>query len=187
MATNPGGDPDAHRERANNRPRTSHGQFTAHPDTARRNADMCNLRAQGWTYQRIADHYGINYRTAYDAVQDALRDIIKEPAEAVRQFELDRLDAELERLEGLEAAAREVLERHHITVSNGQVVRLEGEPILDDAPVLAAIDRLLRIEEQRRRNGESRRKLLGLDQPAKVEHSGGVKYELVGVDPQDLV
>jgi hypothetical protein len=41
------------------------------------------------------------------------------------------------------------------------VVRGEdGEPVLDDAPVLAAIDRLLRIQERRAR-------LLGLDAPTR--------------------
>lgn len=174
-------------QQAQAQPRGGNGKFTRDPATARRDAEACDLRAKGWPYRRIAEHFGIDVHTAHDAVQAALRDIVKEPAEAVRQIELDRLDAELERLNDLEMAARRVLERHHITVSNGQVVRLDGEPLLDDAPVLNAIDRLLKIEEQRRRNGESRRKLLGLDQPAKVEHSGGVKYELVGIDPTDLV
>ena len=26
----------------------------------------------------------------------------------------------------------------------------------------------------------------GTDRPAKVEHSGGITYEIIGVDPQDL-
>ncbi len=167
MAKHPGGDPEGHRQRALQRAQTTIG-FVRDPKTAHRNAEACELRAQGWTYRRIAAHFGIDVHTAHDAVQNGLRDIIKEPAEAVRQFELDRLDAELVRLTDLEDAAREVLQRHHVTVSNGQVVRLDGDPIIDDAPVLQAIDRLLKIEEQRRKNGESRRKLLGLDAPSRV-------------------
>jgi len=165
-----GGDRDAHSERAHARPRSgTSARFTRSPETARRDAEACELRAQGWTYRRIGEHFGISYKTAFDAVQRALHDIIKEPAEAARQFELDRLDGELERLATLETAAREVLERHHVTVANnGTIVHHDGEPLLDDAPVLAAIDRLLKIEEQRRKNGESRRKLLGLDAPSRV-------------------
>ena len=187
MAAPPGGDPDAARERAAQRGRTEMGRFTPDPETAKRNAEMCDLRGKGWSYRRLADHYGIDYRTAYDAVQDTLKQIIREPAEELRTLMLERLDAELVRLDGLETAAREVLERNHYTVApSGQIVHHGGEPLPDDGPVLAAIDRLMKIDEQRRKNDESRRKLLGLDQPAKVEHSGGVKYELVGVDPNSL-
>jgi hypothetical protein len=50
---------------------------------------------------------------------------------------------------------------------------------MDDGPVLSAIDRLVRISE-------SRRKLLGLDQPAKMNVSGGLTYEVVGIDPEAL-
>lgn len=165
----PGGDRDAHSERAHQRPRGGQARFTRSPDTAQRDAEACDLRAKGWSYQRIADHLGLAKRTTYEAVQRALKEIVKEPAEAVLQFELDRLDAELERLEELETAARAVLERHHVTVANnGTIVHHAGEPLLDDGPVLQAIDRLLKIEEQRRRNGESRRKLLGLDAPSRV-------------------
>jgi DNA-binding CsgD family transcriptional regulator len=182
-----GGDPDAQRERAEAQGRNNRGKFVRSLDTAKRNAEACDLKAKGWSYRRIAEHFGIDVHTAYNAVQNTLKETLQEPADNLRTLMLERLDAELVRLNDLETAAREVLERHHVTVSNGQVVHLDGEPILDDAPVLAAIDRLLKIDEQRRKNDESRRKLLGLDQPAKVEHSGGVKYELVGVDPQDLV
>lgn len=183
MTANDTPTPDDHPTQA----RGHRGKFIRTLDTAKRNAQACELKSKGWSYRRIADHFNIDVHTAYDAVQNALKDTLQEPADNLRTLMLERLDAELVRLNDLEEAARAVLERHHVTVSNGQVVRLDGEPILDDAPVLAAIDRLLKIDEQRRKNDESRRKLLGLDQPAKVEHSGGVKFEIVGVDPQDLV
>ena len=54
--------------------------------------------------------------------------------------------------------AWDVLQRNHVVVSQGRVVELDGVPIPDDAPVLAAIDRLLKIQERRA-------KLLGLDAP----------------------
>ena len=176
MAAPPGGDPDTQRERAADQGRNPAGHFTRDPDTARRNAEAADLRRQGWSYRRIAAHYNIDVKTAWRAVQTAYQDIAGEPVEAARQLELERLDDELVRLAELEVDVRAVLKRHHVTVSNGQVVRLDGEPLLDDAPVLQAADRLLRIEEQRRKNGESRRKLLGLDAPSRVsveaEHLG---------------
>jgi hypothetical protein len=57
----------------------------------------------------------------------------------------------------------------------------DGAPLLDDAPVLAAVDRLLKVQERRA-------KLLGLDVPVKrqVEVDGGLRYEVVGVDLDQL-
>ena len=47
-------------------------------------------------------------------------------------------------------------------VSQGRLIYLgdDPQPLADDAPVLAAVDRLLKIQERRAR-------LLGLDQPTK--------------------
>lgn len=159
-------------------PLTIQAKFQRNPATVERDAEACDLRGKGWTYRQIATHLGIDVHRAHDAVQRSMRETLREPAEAARQFELDRLDAELVRLDGLEASVREVLERHHVTVSNGQIVRLDGEPLLDDAPVLQAADRLLKIEDSRRKNGESRRKLLGLDAPSRVS----VEAEQLGRD-----
>ena len=70
--------------------------------------------------------------------------------------------------------------RDHPVVSHGKVVTgPDGKPLLDDEIKLRAVDRYLRTRE-------SFRKLLGVDKPAKVEMSGAVRYEVVGVDPADL-
>jgi hypothetical protein len=166
------------------RPHDGQGRFARSIETAKRDAIAADLRAKGWTYRRIAEHLNIDVRHAYDGVKRAMQEIVREPAEAARQFELERLDAELERLDRIEAAVREVLERHHVTVANnGQIVHHDGEPLLDDAPVLQAADRLLKIEDSRRRNGESRRKLLGLDAPSRVS----VEAEQLGRDITKLL
>lgn len=166
--TTPGGDPEAHSQRIAERPRDSRGKIIRSIATAQRDAEACDLRAQGWTYRRIADHFGIDVHTAYDAVQNTLKATIQEPADTLRTLMRERLDAERVRLAELEEAVRAVLEREHVTVSNGQVVRLDGHPIPDDAPILQAADRLMRIDEQRRKADESERKLLGLDAPSRV-------------------
>jgi hypothetical protein len=55
-----------------------------------------------------------------------------------------------------------VLGRTHYYVQGGKVVIYDGAPLRDDGPTLAAIGQLVRL-------GESRRRLLGLDAPAKVD------------------
>lgn len=150
--------------------RDGRGRYTRCPDTAASDAQAAALRAQGATYQAIADQLGMGHRgDAHKAVQRALSATLKEPTEALRLLEGERLDR-------LTEQAWEVLERRHVVVSNGRVVRRQVgtrtaddgtehpvyEELLDDGPVLAAIDRLLKISERRA-------KLYGLDAPTKVQ------------------
>jgi len=163
------------------------GRYVRTLTGARKDAAAADLRSKGWTYQRIADELGFTEKgEAHHAVSRCLKATLQEAGDAVRTLVLGRLDGELERLNDLEAAVHEVLARKHITVSNGKVIYVGDEPLLDDAPVLQAVDRLLKIEESRRRCDESRRKLLGLDAEKKLNLSGGVKYEVVGVSTGDL-
>jgi hypothetical protein len=152
--------------------RGTNGKFTRTIEGTERDAEAARLRATGKSYRQIAAELGCDVHTAHDAVTRAIATVVAEPAEAAIHFELDRLDR-------LHRAAMQVLERHHVTVSNGKVIELDGQPLLDDGPVLSAIDRLVRISE-------SRRKLLGLDQPAKMNVTGGLTYEVVGIDPEAL-
>jgi len=151
------------------------GEYVRTPATAERDAAAARLRGRGYTYAKIAQELGLSGRqVAYEAVQRALKAIVKEAASEALAIELDRLDAELVRLEGLEAAARAVMTRNHVTVSHGKVISTTGpdgeeEPLLDDGPVLQAIDRLVRIEDARGRNGDRRAKLLGLNAPTRVD------------------
>lgn len=171
---------------SDDQPRDGNGHYTRNPETAARDAQICRMRRDGMTLREIGAALDMHHKSVAEALQRALREIVAEPAEDVRRLELERLDGELERLNRLETAALAVLERQHVTVNNGHIIYLDDEPLLDDGPILQAIDRLVRIEDARRRNGESRRKLLGLDSATKVDLSGGVKYELVGVDPEQL-
>lgn len=155
------------------RPRSGKGRFIRTPESAKRDADAADLRAQGWTYAAIATELGYHDKSdARTGIQRALREIVEEPATRLRTLELSRLDAMYE-------AAMAVLERRHVTVSHGKIVYQGDEPLIDDAPVLQAIDRLLKIQARRAA-------LLGLDAATKTEVSGGVRYELVGIDPEAL-
>lgn len=148
------------------------GRYIRTPETVERDARAADLRAKALTYQQIADELGFaDKKGAQRAVERAIEAVIREPGEAVLHFELERLDAELRRLDGLEVKARAVLNARHITVSNGRVIHHPdtGDPMEDDGPVLQAIDRLLKIEDARRRNGERRAKLTGIEAALKVD------------------
>jgi hypothetical protein len=155
-------------------PRDGNGGFLYVNSSVQRDADAARLRSEGKTYQQIADALGYYDRGhAWRGIQRARRMVLSDPVNELMEVESARLDE-------LYVAALDVLERDHITVSHGQIVRDEdGVPLLDDGPKLAAIRELRHLRE-------SFRKLRGLDQPAKVSVSGGLKYEVVGVDPEDL-
>lgn len=130
-----------------------------------RDAEALLYRAQGWTFERIAEHMGYaNKSGAQKAAQRARDAGPRETTEEAKALILADL---------MEAKRRawEVLNRDHVVVSQGRVVRrflgLErdddgierldpatGEPIkifedvADDAPVLAAIDRIVRIDAE---------------------------------------
>lgn len=121
--------------------------------------------------------------TAKDLVREEARRRIDPRVESLRAIEgerlaasLVRLEAGLGRLDGLTAAAMAVLEREHITVNNGRIITIGDEPLLDDGPVLQAVGQLVRIEDARRANEESRRRiseslrnLFGLNAPVRTE------------------
>jgi hypothetical protein len=160
--------------------------------TAERRAKLLQLRLAGISFhdERIL---ALGYESRGHASKDLIRALKQHRADEAaavdvyRQQENERLDGELSRLETLEAAAHKVLSNHHIVVNNGRVILHPDtdQPMEDDAPVLQAIDRLIKIEDARRRNGERRAKLNGLDMPVQTELSGpgggGVPIGPVGI------
>lgn len=70
------------------------GQRGGGPTKARleRMARSLRFKEDGFSYRQIADRTGVSYRQAYLDVQDALREVIREPAEEVLKLELARLD-----------------------------------------------------------------------------------------------
>lgn len=160
----------------NQEARTSQGRYARTPELAERDAEAARLFAHGYTDGMIAQL--LNYpspQAVYEGRKKILAEIQRPAGEELVAVELQKLDMELVRLDGYERAARTVLERAHVTVSHGKVISTVNpdteleEPLLDDGPVLAAIDRLVRIEDARRRNAERRAKLLGLDAAVKAD------------------
>jgi hypothetical protein len=121
-----------------------------------RDAEVLAYRARGWTYSRIANEMGYSDKSgARKACERALAADIRETTDEAKAILLTDLNA-------AKQAAWAVLEANHITISNGHVIRLDGAPVPDDAPVLAAIDRIVRIDQEIA-------KILGVYAPAKHE------------------
>jgi hypothetical protein len=154
--------------------RDGNGRFTNSLATAQRDARAAELRDQNWTLQAIADELGYHDRThARQGIRRALREIVRGPAEKL-------LQSHLERLESLYEIAMDVAEAEHVVVSHGRIVTgADGQPLTDHGPKLAAV-------REARATLNSFWDLTGMKQPTKVALSGSVRYEVVGVDPDDL-
>jgi hypothetical protein len=135
--------------------------FTSRPEVAARRARVLASRTEQIPYAEIAAAESISEGTARMDYARALEQL-KAEQDSQAKFNVAR---QLAALDTAERAAWLVLRKDHIHVQHGKIVRHEsGEPVLDDGPVLNAIDRILKISERRAR-------LLGLDAPAKIEVS----------------
>lgn len=146
------------RKSGTQRPRNGgSGKFVKSAVSAERAAEAAKLRTTGLSWDDIAKALGFaDGSGAYRAAQQAMR-AIAEPAQELRAIELARLDFALR-------MAWQAMTAEHITVQQGRVVTdpVTGLPLRDWGPVLAAIDRVVKL-------GERRAKLLGLDAPTKIE------------------
>lgn len=153
----------------------ANGKFIRGDEAVARDAEAARLRGRGLSYRAIARELQYaSVSSAHDAVGRAFRDTLAEPAEQARAVELARL-------EDAHDAALAVLVREHITVSHGKIITVKDDdgnevPLIDDAPVLQALDRIRTLSE-------SRRKLLGLDAPSRVS----VDAENLGQEVADLL
>ena len=139
-----------------------------------------SMRTDYAPWAEIAEVCGyVNEQTAFLAVKALM---------AKRQVTLDeQVDhvriRELERLERMAAEAQKVMATPHYLVSAGKVVKHgpEGDEreLLDDGPTLAAIDRLVKISD-------ARRKLLGLDAPEKVKNEVTLHYTVSGIAESEM-
>jgi hypothetical protein len=142
--------------------------FRASAEVAARRARVLALRLEQRPYAEIAAELGISVKLAEKDYERALAELkSRQDAHAgtARNVEQAKLDM-------LEAAAVGVLRRRHITVQHGKIVRDEdGEVVEDDAPVLAAIDRLVRIAQRRAT-------LTGMDAPVRIEVDDARRAEI---------
>lgn len=145
-----------------------------------RRARAVEMRVKGATWQQIADALGYADRGA--ACGDIRR--FREQTRAEAEERLDELrELEVDRLDMLIRAATTVLEAHHIVIQGGKAVMVgpEGaeQEVIDHGPVLQAVAAIAKLSE-------SRRKLLGVDAPVKLDAQFEVKYTVNGVTSDDL-
>ncbi len=154
--------------------RTAKGKYCRTLAGAERDAEAARLFDSGLNYREIGERLGIDRSSALRAVQRAIRAVVQDAGEAVIRTQVNRLEYLYEK-------AVEIAETDHIVVSHGRIIYGDdGQPLRDHGPVLAAL-------REARAGIESLNRMLGLNKPDKVEHSGAVKYELVGVEPTDVV
>lgn len=128
-------------------------------DTAELRRRIVELRDQDWGFREIAAEVDRDLHTVWSHYQKAMRQI---PAAAVEEHQkkvASRLDEQLRRIDMAREPLEEIVFGHHVQVSNGIVVRpitgrdgsgkpVYGEPITDFEPVMKAIDRLGRLDDQ---------------------------------------
>ncbi len=152
--------------------RDGRGRATRAPQSVENDIKAAELRSKSLSYRQIATQLGVTAGTAYQMVQRGIREIPTEGAEEARRIELAKLDT-------VEQAAWTVLESLHFVMIEsgphaGEIIYhpdRPDEPLADSAPVLAAIDRIVKTSE-------SRRRMLGLDAP---------KQSIVNVVTEDMV
>lgn len=159
---NPGDKPNAGLDK--HTLRDGNGLFIKSLETAERDAEACRMRNEGKTYVTIAKALGFADATiARRAVQRGMLAVVQEAGEELRQLELERLD-------WMWRKVLDIAQSNHWTVQHGKVVTFnvgteenpEWVPVPDMAPILGAMDRLLKIQERRAR-------LTGLDKPVQVQ------------------
>lgn len=154
------------------RPRDGKGNFLPSPDSDARDAEAFRMRTREATLNEIALALGyVDASHVQKALKRHLARIVTPTADEYRKVMDDQLSS-------MHREVLRVLEATHYKVNNGVVVYHRPvdcgcvgdlaescphyKPLVDDAPVLAAVDRLVKIQE-------SRRKLYGLDAPVKHE------------------
>lgn len=178
---------------------SAHGGNANHPDqqaeSVAKDAEVVALVNAGKTLAQIAGMWGVSTPTIWRRFHRALERV---PVKGVEEYRA----GQIARLAAARQAVIEVLTAKHVVVSNGHIVSeingtypaedengephpkagepIYGDPLVDDGPVLAAVDRLVKLDDQEA-------KLLGLYAAVKVEQDTTLRYEVVSVAAEDVV
>jgi hypothetical protein len=145
-------------------------------EVAELTARILDAKNHGLTFLQIAAREGISNGYTYKLYLAGLHDIPRESADELREKQLTRIHAQREVLQ-------QIVDRAHVTVNQGRVISTDdGELVIDDGPVMAAVDRLIKLDDQEAR-------LLGLNAPVKTQTDveSHVRYTIIGADPGDVV
>lgn len=140
-----------------------------------RNQEMWRRYCNGETQQAIADRFGLT-QGRVSAILTAIRATVpRRTREQWRQEFADQLDR-------LRATCQEIADARPAPAYRGETPLRDpetDEPVWDHGGRLAAVDRVLKIQERTSR-------LLGVDEPAKIESDATVRYVVEGVNPEAL-
>lgn len=162
------------------RPENSRKTLSAAESLAQ-SEEMFTLRCAGWTVRDIARKFGVSGPCVSTRINRYRKDHVPVEKRANRRADIDELyRKQLRRVE-------EIIDYGPIPAySSGRAIATQwddnGKPIeyaLDYSYVLTAINTAMKITAEIR-------KMYGLDEPTKVEQSGTVTFELVGVDLGDV-
>lgn len=151
-------------------------------DVALRREQVLKLDLAGYRDREIAEKLGVATHTVVNDLAITRKELAGRTTGATEE----RRAQALARLEDALVVATEVMRREHLAHGNGRLVIIEDETtgevthVKDDGPKLAAIDRLVKINE-------SIRKLFGDDAPSKVETQiGGTVEYIIKVDGSEM-
>lgn len=136
--------------------RGSNGRAIRAAETVERDAKAWALRVGRATYAAIGRELGVTTEAARQSVQRHARSLASEELAEVKQQVLAELDV-------FERELLDVIGRpHYVVTKDGDLVRgPDGEYLIDDAPIVAAISAALRVITERAR-------LLGLYAPTRA-------------------
>lgn len=124
---------------------------------AQRNAKIMMMRAEGATFQAIADEVGVSRQRVHQIVAEMIAEI---PVSSTQQYRAEML----ERLERIKAeAAKLAFDSPRVTYDE------DGSEHVDHGPKVAALREMRAAEAQIA-------KLLGLDAPVKSEVAASVAF-----------
>jgi hypothetical protein len=162
---------------------------------AQRRSRAIELKNRGLSWQQVAEQMAPEYNdtegnpsaaAACVDVTRALKQANKELAMGLEEYR----EAARMRLDGLRRQVYAVLARPHFVLHAGQVVRDDdGNPMRDDGPVLAAVDRLMRIEERQAKidgTDASEKLTIALERRVDEETTVVVESILAGANAVDL-
>ena len=127
------------------------------------------------TQSRLAAEYGLSQARISEIIRDARASIPQHDRDEMRQQSLE-LYAELTR------RAMEIAD----LVPAPVVVGKDGDILYENGKIVRDYTGRLRAMETAAKFDAETRKLMGLDAASKTEVSGSVKYEVVGIDADDL-
>lgn len=162
---------------------------------AQRRAKAIELKNRGLSWQQVAEQMTPEYNDTEGVPSAAFAcvDVTRALKQASKELNMgleEYREAARMRLDGLRRQVFAVLARPHYVLHAGQIARDEdGNPIRDDGPILAAVDRLLRIEERQAKidgTDASEKLTIALDRRVDEETTVVVESILAGANAIEL-